>query len=96
MTDRLLDAHEVAARLGVPVSWVARRTPHRDHKRGSGRGGAAALQARAGHADLATTQRYIDLAGVAFRDEALIAEQRMFGVENGVETQPAPTPETAG
>jgi hypothetical protein len=38
--------------------------------------GAAALQARAGHADLATTQRYIDLVGVAFRDEALIAEQR--------------------
>jgi integrase len=57
--------------------------------------GAAALQARAGHADLATTQRYIDLAGVAFRDEALIAEQRMFGVESGVETQPTPTPETA-
>jgi hypothetical protein len=40
--------------------------------------GAAALQARAGHADLATTQRYIDLVGVAFRDEALIAEQRLF------------------
>ena len=57
--------------------------------------GAAARQARAGHADLATTQRYIDLAGVAFRDEALIAEQRMFGVESGVETQPTPTPETA-
>ncbi len=57
--------------------------------------GAAALQARAGHADLATTQRYIDLAGVAFRDEALIAEQRMFGVESGVETHPASTPETA-
>jgi integrase len=58
--------------------------------------GAAALQARAGHADLATTQRYIDLAGVAFRDEALIAEQRMFGVESGVETHPVSTPETSG
>ena len=45
--------------------------------------GAAALQARAGHGDLATTQRYIDLAGVSFREEALIAEQRMFGVESG-------------
>ena len=44
---------------------------------------------------LATTQRYIDLAGVAFREEALIAEQRMFGVESGVETHPASTPETA-
>ena len=56
--------------------------------------GAAALQARAGHADLATTQRSI-LAGVAFREEALIAEQRMFGVDRGVEIQPASTPETA-
>ena len=36
-----------------------------------------------------------DPAGVSFRDEALIAEQRMFGVESGVETQPASTPETA-
>lgn len=40
----------------------------------------AALQAQAGHADIGTTQRYIDLAGVTFRDEALIAEQRMFGL----------------
>lgn len=38
-----------------------------------------ALQARAGHADLGTTQRYIDLAGVLFRDEAEAAEARMFG-----------------
>ena len=39
----------------------------------------AALQARAGHADMSTTQRYIDLAGVRFRDEAELAEARMFG-----------------
>jgi len=38
-----------------------------------------ALQARAGHADLGTTQRYIDLAGVLFREEAEVAEARMFG-----------------
>jgi integrase len=38
-----------------------------------------ALQARAGHSDLSTTQRYIDLAGVLFRDEAEAAEARMFG-----------------
>jgi hypothetical protein len=38
-----------------------------------------ALQARAGHADLGTTQRYIDLAGVLFREEAEAAEARMFG-----------------
>jgi integrase len=42
--------------------------------------GPGALQARAGHADLGTTQRYIDLAGVLFRDEAEAAEARMFGV----------------
>ena len=41
--------------------------------------GPGALQARAGHADLGTTQRYIDLAGVLFRDEAEAAETRMFG-----------------
>ena len=29
--------------------------------------GAGALQARAAHSDFATTQRYIDLAGVLFR-----------------------------
>ena len=39
----------------------------------------AALQARAGHADFATTQRYIDLAGVVFRDEAVRAEARILG-----------------
>jgi integrase len=39
-----------------------------------------ALQARAGHSDLGTTQRYIDLAGVRFREEAEVAEARMFGV----------------
>jgi integrase len=39
----------------------------------------AAIQARAGHADFSTTQRYIDLAGVNFRDEAERAERRMWG-----------------
>jgi integrase len=41
--------------------------------------GPGALQASAGHADLSTTQRYIDLAGVLFRDEVDAAEARMFG-----------------
>jgi integrase len=43
-----------------------------------------ALQARAGHSDLGTTQRYIDLAGVLFRDEAEAAEARMFGRPSGL------------
>jgi integrase len=38
-----------------------------------------AIQARAGHADYSTTQRYIHLAGVVFRDEAERAEARIFG-----------------
>jgi len=38
-----------------------------------------ALQARAGHYDLSTTQRYIDLAGVLFCDDAVLADARMFG-----------------
>jgi len=38
-----------------------------------------ALQANAGHSDISTTQRYIDLAGVRFRAEAELAESRMFG-----------------
>jgi AAA domain len=39
----------------------------------------AAIQARAGHADYSTTQRYIDLAGVVFREEAERAEARVLG-----------------
>ena len=38
----------------------------------------AAIQARAGHASFATTQLYIDLAGVTFRDEAQQAEDRLL------------------
>ncbi len=45
----------------------------------------AALQAMAGHGDLSTTQRYIDLAGVLFRSEAEAAEARMFGAAQAAE-----------
>jgi site-specific recombinase XerD len=38
----------------------------------------AALQARAGHADFATTSIYIDLAGETFREEADRLEDRLF------------------
>ena len=49
----------------------------------------AAIQARAGHADFSTTQRYINLAGVVFRDEAERAEARILGPwvpESGTES----------
>ncbi len=38
-----------------------------------------ALMKRAGHSDFATTQRYIDLAGETFREEAELADARKFG-----------------
>ena len=40
----------------------------------------AAIHARAGHADYSTTQRYIHLAGVVFREEAERAEASVLGV----------------
>jgi integrase len=40
----------------------------------------AALMARAGHSDFKTTQGYIDLAGETFREEAELADARLFGV----------------
>lgn len=39
----------------------------------------AALMARAGHSDFKTTQGYIDLAGETFREEADLADERLFG-----------------
>src|SRR5207248_7798752 len=43
----------------------------------------AALMARAGHSDFATTQLYIDLAGETFREEAELADERLFGQKAG-------------
>jgi integrase len=43
----------------------------------------AALMARAGHSDFATTQGYIDLAGETFREEAELLEARLFGQKSG-------------
>ena len=37
------------------------------------------IQTRAGHSSFSTTQRYIDLAGVVFREEAERLEQHLFG-----------------
>jgi len=51
-----------------------RRPAYLDHERGgSGHPTRHALLARAGHSDYSTTQTYIDLAGVSFRDEAIRA-----------------------
>ena len=61
----------------------------------------AAIQARAGHADFSTTQRYINLAGVVFRDEAVRAEARILGAwvpdlgTDSGDDVPAPPVETA-
>jgi integrase len=40
-----------------------------------------AVMAKAGHANMATTKRYLHLAGVVFRDEADALERRLLGVE---------------
>jgi integrase len=59
--------------------------PFHDLRHASLTNGAAAgespiaLMARAGHADMRTTKRYLHLAGVVFRDEADRLEQRLFG-----------------
>jgi hypothetical protein len=62
-----------------PGAPVPRRPPLGDHPRGGDGSAPAAIQARAGHADFSTTQRYINLAGVIFRDEAERAEARILG-----------------
>jgi hypothetical protein len=52
------------------------------------------LQARAGHASFATTQRYIDLAGVTFHEEAQALEEQILRSSTEVSTRltaPQPT-----
>jgi hypothetical protein len=44
--------------------------------------------AKAGHANMATTQRYLHLAGVVFRDEADALERRLFGLSTAFSTNP--------
>jgi integrase len=46
-----------------------------------------AVMAKAGHADMATTKRYMHLAGVVFRDEADALERRL-----GLSTEPSTRP----
>jgi hypothetical protein len=49
------------------------------------------VQARAGHANFSTTQRYIDLAGVVFHEEAEELERRMLGLSTESSTRLAVT-----
>ncbi|HVD65736.1 MAG TPA: site-specific integrase, partial [Gaiellaceae bacterium] len=44
-----------------------------------------AVMAKAGHASMATTKRYLHLAGVVFRDEADALERRLLGSELSTE-----------
>jgi hypothetical protein len=45
-----------------------------------------ALMSRAGHSSYSTTRRYIDLAGVRFREEADRLENRLWG-SNGTNSR---------
>lgn len=49
-----------------------------------------AIQTRAGHSSFSTTQRYIDLAGVVFRDEADQLDRHLFGERSGKSSGKAP------
>jgi integrase len=59
--------------------------PFHDARHASLTNGAAAgeaplaLMARAGHRSMATTNQYVHLAGVVFRDEAAALEERLLG-----------------
>ena len=46
-----------------------------------------ALMARAGHRSMATTNQYVHLAGVVFRDEAAALERRLLGPRAGDEAE---------
>jgi integrase len=43
------------------------------------------IMATAGHKSYSTTKRYIDLAGVVFRDESNALERRLLGVQSGTD-----------
>jgi integrase len=47
--------------------------------------GPVALMTRAGHTDMATTRRYLHLAGTVFREEAETLERRLLGTELGTD-----------
>jgi hypothetical protein len=55
-------------------------------------GSKETLQVKLGHANFSTTQRYVNLAGVVFAEEAAALERRMNGLVES-STRPA-EPET--
>jgi integrase len=54
------------------------------------------LMYEAGHSSMAITQRYIDLAGVVFAEEAAQAERRMLGAVSTEPSTDLTTPENTG
>ena len=53
---------------------------------------AIAVMSKAGHSSMATTKRYLHLAGVVFHDEAAALERRLLGVEGSTHmSEPEPT-----
>jgi integrase len=53
---------------------------------------AIAVMAKAGHRNMRTTQTYLHLAGVVFREEAEALERRLLGVEGSTHLSPPERP----
>ena len=51
-----------------------------------------AIMGIAGHRSMATTRQYVHLAGVVFRDEAALLEQRLLGVQDLGTNRPLTAP----
>ena len=47
---------------------------------------AIAVMTKAGHSSMATTKRYLHLAGTVFRDEAETVERRLLGLAQNAES----------
>jgi integrase len=80
------DVFRHALRAALAAAGVeAKLRPFHDLRHASLTNGAAAgenpvaLMARAGHRSMRTTERYVHLAGIVFRDEASALERRLFG-----------------
>jgi integrase len=70
---------------GVPESPRSAGDEH--HERRPRERARREAAARSGHANFSTTQRYIDLVGVVFHEEAEALEQRMLGLSTNPSTR---------